>query len=184
MSEGTDSVHVTVPRRVVHPGVIQLIAEADQRYQLTQRERIVLGLLGQSEGLSAAELADALELAEPAALRPWTARLVGLGLVGTTGRTRATRYFVEPTLLRGAGLDVQTTLARIQPHRLRTLILEDLERFPGAGRADIHRRIGTEINAKAITRVLNKLIDDGAVTAQGERRWRTYRLSPTQGQGS
>ena len=84
--------------------------------------------------------------------------------------TRATRYFVEPTLFRGAGLDVQTTLARIQPHRLRTLILEDLERFPGAGRADIHRRIGTEINAKAITRVLNKLIDDGAVTAQGERR--------------
>jgi len=184
VTEGTDSVHVTVPRRVVHPGVIRLIAEADQRHQLSQRERIALGLLGQSEGLSAAEMAGALELAEPAALRPWTARLVELGLVCTTGRTRATRYFVEPALLREAGLDVQTTLARIQPHRLRTLILEDLERFPDSGRADIHRRIGPEINAKAITRALNDLIDEGAVTAQGVRRWRTYRLSPPRGQGA
>ena len=182
VTEGTDSVHVTVPRRVVHPGVIRLIAEADQRHQLTQRERIALGLLGQSEGLPAAGLVSALELGDPAALRPWTARLIELGLVRTAGRTRATRYFVEPALLREAGLDVQTTLTRIQPHRLRTLILEDLERFPDSGRADIHRRIGLEINAKAITRALNDLIDEGAVTAQGVRRWRTYRLSPPQGQ--
>jgi ATP-dependent DNA helicase RecG len=173
---------VVIPRRVVHPGVIRLIAEADQRYQLSQRERIALGLLGQSEGLSAAELASALDLAEPAALRPWTSRLVELGLVRTTGRTRATRYFFEPALLRVAGLDVQTTLARIQPHRLRTLILEDLERFPDSGRADIHRRIGPEIHAKAITRALNDLIDEGAVTAKGVKRWRTYRLSRPQGQ--
>ena len=182
VTEGTDSVHVAVPRRVLHPGVIRLIAEADQRHQLTRRERIALGLLGQSEGMSAAELAGALELAEPAALRPWTSRLVELGLVSTAGRTRATRYFVEPALLRDAGLDVQTTLARIQPHRLRTLILEDLERFPGSGRADIHRRIGPEIHAKAITRALNDLIEEDIVTAYGERRWRTYRLATPQGQ--
>lgn len=183
VTEGPDSVHVTVPRRVVHPGVIRLIAEADQRHHLSQRERIALGLLGQSEGLSVAELAGALELAEPAALRSWTSRLVDLGLVRTTGRTRATRYFVEPGLLREAGLDVQTTLVRIQPHRLRTLILEDLERFPDSGRADIQRRIGPEIHAKAITRALNDLIGEGVVTAKGVRRWRTYRLSTPQGQG-
>ena len=184
VAEGVDSVHVTVPRRVVHPGVIRLIADADQRHQLTQRERIALGMLGQSEGMSAAELAAALELPEPAALRPWIARLVELGLVAQTGRTRATRYFVEPALLRDAGLDEQTTLTRIQPHRLRSLILEDLERFPDSGRVDINRRIGPEIHPKAVVRALNELIGEGVVAATGERRWRTYRLAGPQGQRS
>jgi ATP-dependent DNA helicase RecG len=180
--EGVDSVHVVIPRRVVHPGVIRLIADADQRYHLTQRERIALGMLGQSEGMSVGELAVALDLSEPAALRPWIARLLELGVVNSAGRTRGTRYYVAPSLLRTSGLDDQTTLQRIQPHRLRSLILEDLERFPDSGRADIHRRIGPEIHAKAITRALNDLIAEKVVTTKGVRRWRTYQLVTPQGQ--
>ncbi len=179
--EGTDSVHVTVPRRVVQPGVIRLLAEADQRYQLTQRERIALAFVAQTEGLSAVELAEQLELPDPSALRPWLGRLLDWGLIEQTGRTRATRYFVPPALLREAGLDKVTTLKRVQPHRLRALILEDLERFPGSGRADIHRRIGPEIHAKTIARALNALLGEGAIVAAGERRWRTYRLAPDKG---
>lgn len=175
--EGTDSVHVTVPRRVIHPGVIRLIAEADQRFHLSARERIVLGLLAQTEGLSAAELAKRLELPDTASLRPWLARLPELGLVEHAGRTKATRYFVPPSLLRAAGLDTLTTLKRMQPHRLRALILEDLGRFPDSGRADIHRRIGPEIHAKTLARAIDALVEAGNVLATGERRWRTYRLA-------
>jgi len=181
VTEGVDSVHVVVPRRVLHPGVIRLIGEADQQYQLSQRERIALGMLGQSEGMSALELAAALELPEPAALRAWISRLVELGLVNTVGRTRGMRYYVDPSLLRTSGLDDQTTLQRIQPHRLRALILEDLERFPDSGHADIRRRIGLEIHAKAVTRALNDLVAAGRVTANGVKRWRTYRLVAPQG---
>jgi ATP-dependent DNA helicase RecG len=182
--EGTDSVHVTVPRRVVHPGVIRLLAEADQRYQLTQRERIASALLAQTEGLSAVDLAEHLELDDPTALRPWLGRLLDWGLVEQTGRTKGTRYFVPPVLLREAGLDRRTTLSRMQPHRLRALILEDLERFPDSGRADIHRRIGPEIHAKALARALNVLLDEGRIEASGERRWRKYRVTPPKGQRS
>jgi ATP-dependent DNA helicase RecG len=182
VTEGTDSVHVTVPRRVLQPGVIRLLAEADQRYQLTQRERIVFGLLAQSEGLSAVELAEALELPDPGALRPWLGHLVEWKLVEQTGKTKATRYFVPPALLREAGLDKLTTLTRVQPHRLRALILEDLERFPDSGRADIHRRIGQEIHAKMLARGIEALLGEGLITASGERRWRKYRLSSPQGQ--
>ncbi|TNF24071.1 MAG: ATP-dependent DNA helicase [Deltaproteobacteria bacterium] len=174
VAEGADSVHVTVPRRVVHPGVIRLIAEADQRHQLTQRERIALGLLGQSEGLSAVELTAALELPEPSALRPWTARLIELGLVRTTGRTRATRYFVEPVLLREAGLEGHTTLTRIEPYRLRALIVEDVGRYPGSASSEIHRRVGPEIPVRTFRRALNELLSDGEIRAVGERRWRRY----------
>lgn len=181
VTEGTDSVHVTVPRRVVQPGVIRLLADADQRYQLTQRERIVFALLAQTEGLSAVELAERLELDDPAALRPWLGRLLEWGLVEQTGRTKATRYFVPPALLREAGLDKLTTLKRVQPHRLRALILEDLERFPDSGRGDIHRRIGAEIHTKALARALDVLLAEGSILASGERRWRTYRLAPAKG---
>jgi ATP-dependent DNA helicase RecG len=181
-SEGTDSVHVVVPRRILHPGVIRFLAEADRRYALTQREKIALGLLAPTEGLSAVELAERLELAAPAEAGRWIDRLISLGLVQQAGRTKATRYFVPPDLLKAAGLDEKTTLKRLAPHRLRALILEDLERYPDSGRVDIHRRIGPEINAKSVTRALNDLMEDRAVMATGERRWRTYRLAAAQGQ--
>jgi ATP-dependent DNA helicase RecG len=182
--EGTDSVHVTVQRRVVQPGVIGLLAKADQRYQLTQRERIVLALVAQTEGVSAVELAEQLELSDPAALRTWLGRLLDWGLVAQMGRTKATRYFVPPALLRETGLDTVTTLRRVQPHRLRALILEDLERFPDSGRADIHRRIGPEIHTKTLSRALDALLGENAIVATGERRWRTYRVAPDKGQRS
>ena len=174
--EGTDSVHVTVPRRVVQPGVMKLLAEADGRYQLTQRERITFALVAQAESISAKELAERLELADGSALRPWLGRLSTLGLVEQSGRTRATRYFVPPPLLREAGLDALTTLKRVQPHRLRALILEDLERFPASAISDIHRRIGSEIPARILKRAIDLLVSERAIAATGVRRWTRYDL--------
>ncbi len=181
--EGVDSVHVVVPRRVVHPGVIRLIADADQRHHLTQRERITLGTLGQSEGMSAAELTAALELPEPVALRPWIARLVDLGLVAQAGRTRATRYFVDPALVRDAGLAGQTTLKRIEPHRLRALIVEDVGRYPGSSASEIHQRVGPEIPDRTFRRALKETLSGGRIAATGDRRWRRYHPGSANGQG-
>jgi ATP-dependent DNA helicase RecG len=171
-SEGTDSVHVVVPRRVVHPGVIRLVSETDARYHLTQRERIVLGLLGQTEAMPAAELAALLELEGPTALRPWFGRLLEHGLVQQVGRTKATRYFVRPDLLRAAGLDRRTTVARVQPHRLKALIIEDVERFPNSSAGDIHRRVAPEIHKKTFGRALKALVVDGRIEPAGKGRWR------------
>ena len=182
ISEGPDSVHVVVPRRVVHPGIIRLLVEADQRYHLTQRERITFGLVAQNEGVSATELAQQLDLSDAAALRPWLGRLLTWGLVEQEGRTKATRYFVPPALLRDAGLDALTTLTRVQPHRLRALILEDLERFPGSAKGDIRRRVGPEIPERTFRRALEDLVADGQVEATGATRARTYRVVGTSGQ--
>ena len=88
---------------------------------------------------------------------------------------------MPPALLREAGLDALTTLKRVQPHRLRALILEDLRRFPDSGRADIHRRIGPEIHEKALARALDALQGEGAIVFTGERRWRKYRLAGDKG---
>jgi ATP-dependent DNA helicase RecG len=183
ITEGTDSVHVTVPRRVVQPGVIRLLAEADQRYQLTQRERITLALVAQTEGLLASELADELELPDTEALRAWLGRLLEFRLVEQSGRTSATRYFVQPALLREAGLDALTTLTRVQPHRLRALILEDLERYPDSPKREIRRRVGPEIPERTFRRALQDLLSSGYVEATGATRARTYRLRSVSGHG-
>lgn len=140
--EGIGSVHVTIPRRVVQSGVNRLLGEADKRFQLTQRELIMFALVAQTESISTADLAKALELPDGSGLRFWLGRLPSWGLVEQSGRTNATRYFVTPALLREAGLDGLTTLTRVQPHRLRALILEDLERFPASPKGDIWRRVG------------------------------------------
>jgi ATP-dependent DNA helicase RecG len=175
--EGTDSVHVTVPRRVVQPGIIKLLIEADRRYQLTQRERITFALVAQTEGTSAPELAEELELPDSGALRPWLGRLLTWGLVEQSGRTNATRYYVPPALLRDAGLDALTTLTRVQPHRLRALIVEDLERFPDSPKGDVHRRVCPEIPERTFRRALDELVASGRVVATGETRARRFHLS-------
>jgi ATP-dependent DNA helicase RecG len=175
--EGTDSVHVVVRRNVIAPGVIGLLADADAKFQLTQRERITLGLLGQTEGVSAGELAERLELEQGTDLKAWLGRLPKLGLIEQSGRTNSTRYFVPPVLLRQAGLDGKTTLLRVEPYRVQELILEDLKRYPDSSRPDIHRRIGEEIPLGVLRRALKDLADQGRITPEGEKRWRTYRLS-------
>jgi ATP-dependent DNA helicase RecG len=177
-SEGPDSVHVVVPRRILHPGVIRFLGEADRKFSLSQREKIALGLMAPTEGLSAVELAERLELNSPPEVGRWLDRLINLGLVQQAGRTKATRYFVPPDLLKASGLDHQTTLKRVSPHRLRALVLEDLERYPDSAISDIHRRIGSEIAQRTIKRSLDQLTLGGRVKPSGENRGRTYRLAP------
>ena len=177
-SEGPDSVHVVVPRRILHPGVIWFLGEADRKFSLSQREKIALGLLAPTEGLSAVELAERLKLNSPPEVERWLDRLINLGLVQQAGRTKATRYFVPPDLLKASGLDHQTTLKRVSPHRLRALVLEDLERYPDSAISDIHRRIGSEIAQRTIKRALDQLTLGDRVKPSGENRGRTYRLAP------
>ena len=133
--------------------------------------------------MTARELGALLETDGADELAAWLGRLQTMALVQSAGRPQGTRYFVDPTLLRGADLKLPTTLLRIEPHRLRALILEDLARYPGSSSTDINRRIGAEISAKTVKRALDDLENEGRVTYEGERRWRRYRLSGQEHKG-
>lgn len=172
--EGSDSVRITIQRRILKPEALRLLEEADNRFHLMQRERITLGLLAQSEGLSAKELALALEAETTAEVASWIGRLQQFGLILQTGKTSATRYFIPPELLRTARLDHQTTLARIEPHRLQALILEDVSRYPKSAISEINRRIGEEIPRSAVKRALDSLIAAQSIRATGVKKWRRY----------
>ena len=176
LTEGQDSVHVTVRRHILKPPVIRLIETVDKQFQLTQRERITLGLLALSEGMTARELAKSLELPETGNLDAWLGRLPDWGIVQTSGRTQGTRYFVTP-LLHDADLTQLTTLTRIEPHRLSELVREDLRRYPDSKIGDVHKRIGKEIKRSQLKKVMAELVHTGTVVMQGERNGARYRLA-------
>jgi len=174
--EGADWVKVTIQRRIVKPEVMRLMAEVDDRFQLTQRERITLGALAQTEGMTARELAVALETEGADALAPWLGRLPELGLVQSAGRTKGTRYFIDPALLRDSGVKLATSLKRIEPHRLVELVREDLRRYPRSKIGEISARIGAEVNRSQLKRTLVELVRSGVAVMEGKRNGARYRL--------
>jgi len=174
LQEGPDRVEVTVWRRIMNPHVIDFVARADQKFQLTQRERIVLGLLAQHEALTARQLAGLLELSDTASISIWMGRLQDWSIVHQAGRTKGTRYFIEPDIMRKLDFPGPTTLTRIESHRLRALIIEDVQRHPGSAFGEIHQRIGAEIPEHQIRRQLKSLVDNGKARYEGKNRWRRY----------
>lgn len=175
--EGTDSVRVTVQRRILKPEVMRLMADADARFQLTQRERITLGVLAQSEGMTARELSALLELDGAVPLDSWLGRLPRFELVKTAGRTKGTRYFVSSEALRSAGVRLPTTLRRIEPHVLDALVLEDLRRHPQASISEIGDRVGVEVKRSALKRSLARLLEKGSIAKKGASRAVRYRVA-------
>jgi ATP-dependent DNA helicase RecG len=174
LTEGPDRVEVIVRRRVIRPEVIDFITRADEFFQLRQRERITLGLLAQHDTLTARELASALTLPGIDAIGPWMGRLQTLNIVRQSGRTKGTRYFIEPNLLREMDFAGLTTLRRIEPHRLDALLVEDLRRYPKSAIGDIHKRIGTEIRRSQVKGALDRLVARGEIAFKGEKRGRKY----------
>jgi len=81
-------------------------------------------------------------------------RLQKFKVIRQKGKTQATRYFVDPQLLRKLDFSQTTTLSLIEPHRLKALILEDLKRYPESAISDIHARTAPEVDRHRIKRTL------------------------------
>ena len=178
VEEGGDSVEVTVRRRIARPQVIRLLAQADATHQLTQRERITLGVLAMSDGLTARELAQHLELTgRDELVATWLGRLPGFGLVLSAGRTQGVRYFVTPRALKAGGAEGSTTLTRMPAHRLRALIEEDVSRYPGSSSGEINKRVGAEVPYRTLKRALDDLVDARKVRHTGVGRGRRYQAA-------
>ncbi len=174
VQEGDDRVAVTVRKQIVRAALVDFIAKADQALALTQRELITLGLLAQQEALTAIDLVKKLELARADDLKRWIGRLKDSGVVKTRGRTKAMEYFIEPGVLRTLRFDGETTLKGIEQHRLRELILRDLQIYGRASISQIHNRIGKEIPRRKLRRELGTLVASGEIAKRGTTRAAVY----------
>jgi ATP-dependent DNA helicase RecG len=177
VEQGDDRVVVTVWKQIARPEIINFIAKADQTFSLTQKELITLGLLAQRELLTARDLVRLLDLSRADDLRHWLGRLKECGIVNARGRTQATEYFIETTVLRTLKFQGNTTLQSIEKHRLRELILHDLEIYRRASIGEIHHRIGTEIPRRRIRQVLSVLVGERQIGRSGVKRGTVYFLT-------
>lgn len=178
VAEGNDRVAVTIRKRILDDHIVDFMGKADETLNLTQKERITLGVLAQHKAITATDLCDILELENAAVLKPWLQRLLDWEVVRTKGRTKGTEYFVDPNLLRKLDFKGATTLKGIEPHRLRELILTDLKAYKKAGISEIHGRIGQEISRRHLLRTLQELVKEEQIERQGKGRWTLYVYTP------
>lgn len=175
-AEGDDRVVVTVRKRVTKTEVIKMISRVNEEYQLRQRELICLGLIAQHTTLSAIDFSKILDLHQPNAIRDWLGRLPELGLVKSKGKTKGKEYYISPELLKKIHFKGKTNLKKIENHRLKELIIQDLKDYQHSNMNEIHDRIGKEIKVSKIRKQLNLLITEDKVSTTGSKRFRTYFL--------
>jgi len=171
--EENDSVTVCVERRIIKPEIVSLLTAASQQFNIRPRERICLGLIAQHGLLKASDFNRILDLSDDTRVRSWLGSLLDKGLILSRGRTRGTEYLVNPDWLRNVQTKGVTTLKKIEPHRLRHLILEDLQTYSpspktASSRSEIRHRIGLEIPLHTLFRALRGLCNEGSVGNTGK----------------
>lgn len=176
VEEGDDYVKAIVGRRIISQEAIKVIRYALQVVELRQKQIICLGLIAQHESLSAADLIKLLNLKNRDELSPWLDKLVNDGIVETSGRNRGKEYRVNASVLKQSDYKGTTSLKRIEPYRLRELIIEDLKIYECSGVRDIHQRIGIEIPYKKVLEQIKTMLTDGTIESEGKNRWIKYKL--------
>lgn len=175
--EGADRVSITVKKRIAKPEIVSFINRMNEQYQLRQKELICLGLIAQYTSLSSLEFSKALELPGQQAIKDWLGRLTDLDIIKTSGKTKGTAYFVNPQMLRSISFKGKTNLKRIENHRLRELIYQDLSTYPKSAISEICQRIGLEIPQRRVKLMLDKMIVDGDVISIGVKKWTRYAIN-------
>lgn len=176
VEEGDDYVKAIVGRRIISQEAIKVIRYALQVAELRQKQIICLGLIALHESISAANLIKLLNLKSRDELSPWLDKLVDDGIVETSGRKKGKEYRVCSHILKESGYKGQTSLKRIEPYRIRELIIEDLKIYECASLRDIQQRIGDEISYQKLWKQLDNMIKEGILESTGKNRWTKYRL--------
>ena len=109
-------------------------------------------------------------------LSPWLDKLVDDCIVETSGSKNRKEYRVNAAVLKQSDYKGTTSLKRIEPYRIRELIIEDLKIYECSGAKDMHQRIGIEIPYKKVLEQIKAMLSDGIIESEGENRWVKYKL--------
>lgn len=133
-----------------------------------------MGLIAQHTSLSSIEFSKVLNLPQQNAIRDWLGRLPELGLIKSKGKTKGVEYFVNPEFLRRLDFKGKTNLKKIETHRLKELIYQDVSTYPNSSIGEIHQRIGTEIPYRKIKSQLYEMVGLGELQVIGKLKARKY----------
>jgi len=174
---GDDSVKTVVKKQIMKPEIISFLNRINLEYQLRQKEIITLGIIVQYNSISAIELSRLLELQDDENLRSWIGRLKELNIIISIDKTKATKYVINPKILKQTNFKGKTNLKRIESHRLKELIYQDLLIYEHSAISEIHERIGNEIHKPQLIRCLKAMLNENTLSLTGERRWTKYSIN-------
>jgi len=181
VEEFEDSVKVTLFKGIKNPDIIKLINEIDSTYLLSQKEIICLGIIMQYESILATEFTKMIQVKDDKQLQYWLGKLLTHGIIKKKGKTKGTEYFVNPEILKGTKFGI-TNLRKIEPHRLKQLLIEDIMNYHSSNIKEIHQRIGEEIPIRKVRRVLYDLVKKGEVRYSGGKKNRKYFIDQNKGE--
>lgn len=122
------------------------------------------------------ELTSELQLQDGERMRSYVDELVKTGILITRGVKKGNAFLVNPKLIDNAKVNRNTTLKTIEPHRLKTLIEEDLSIYPNSKISDICSRL-PDADIKDIRKMVYAMVKEGIIDSDGGNRNRTYSLA-------
>ena len=174
--EGDDFVEVTISRKIIGAEVSQLLEFVNQNFVLSQKNKIALGIIAKKQKILSTELTSELQLQDGERMRSYVDELVKTGILITRGVKKGNAFLVNPKLIDNAKVNRNTTLKTIEPHRLKTLIEEDITIHPNSKISDICNRL-PDADIKDIRKMVYAMVKEGIIDSDGGNRNRTYSLA-------
>ena len=178
LSEGDDSVSVTVERKIVSKEASRVFEHLQYFYpQIAQNQKamIAFGIIFQEEIVSSIDLTRKLQLPEADRLRSYVDPLISQDIILSRGRGKGTKYYVNPAIISDSKANIQTTLKAIEPYRLKELIKQDLKYHSLSLVSDISQRL-PDVPFKDLQKMVRRMASEGELIPDGGRKFRRYRL--------
>lgn len=171
-----NKVNVTIESRIVDMQALRLTDYISRHYMLTQRERILVGIVARHQKIRSTELTKILQLPEEERLRHWYTNLVDKGILVTHGKGKGNAFLINPKLLSDSRLNLTPSLKTVEPYVLEQLILTDLKNYPNSSIGEIDQRI-KDVSKGELQKIIYKLTRAGVIVGEGSRTYRKYRLA-------
>lgn len=145
-------------------------------YPLSQKELIALGIVARHKKVLTTQFTRELQLTDEGRVRSYIGKLLEKGILISRGIKKGTEYLINPKLLKNSKINIKPTLKVIEPHRLKALIVEDLERYPRSEANEIKKRL-EEVPIEDIRKVIYKMVKKGELEHTNDKTYRKYWLA-------
>lgn len=168
-----NTISVTQFSKIMDEEAVLLIDFIAKNYQLSQKEYIVLGIVAKHTKVSSTHLIKELQLNDEERLTSYVGKLLEKSILIKRGIKKGTEYLINPKLISSSKINIKPTLKTIEPHRLKALIIEDLERYPKSKMSDIAKRL-PDVLITDIRKCVYKMVAEGTVKFEGGKTYRVY----------
>ncbi|SHG16270.1 ATP-dependent DNA helicase RecG [Salegentibacter echinorum] len=171
-----NSTTVSQSSKILDEEAVLLMDFIAKSYPLSQKELIALGIVARHKKVLTTQLTRELQLNDEERVRSYIGKLLEKGILISRGIKKGTEYLINPKLLKNSKINIKPTLKVIEPHRLKALIIEDLERYPRSEANEIRKRL-EEVPIEDIRKIIYKMVRKGELEHTKDKTYRKYWLA-------